>query len=357
MENIVNYADAFPDLILEIMDFFSFDNLEIDQNTRKANPKSVADFILHYKQKYLPDKNLQPRLITKICDKLCDLQVLSLISSGRAADYTSTYLFSSSNKWSNLTRDIKRIAVQRYECAVYGFSYIYDLYRSMIVPIIYYTEAGDITVGTGFYWGGGIATAKHCLENSIKISIPNISAALLNQAPIYISDNPYMDVAFIDADVYVLDLQKIHGEETSSIRQKLMITNEGNPEIMDEIITMGYPKIPGFTHFQTVEKATVSALPQNRFTSTTGEIVAIENEIWMKENLFLITAKIKGGNSGGPVFNKFGELVGIVSEIPFSEGDYDDLGYGTAIPVRFLHEIQQNRQMTMEGIHFVDYSE
>ena len=349
MDSILNNFATFPDLILEILDFFSTDHLVAKKGSNPANPRSISEFLQHYNGKFSHNKEtqaLEPLVITKICDKLCDMYVMILISRGVVAPFTSTYAFSPSMDWGNTPRNLQRLAVKKYECAVFGFSYIYNLYRSMIVPIIHYADNDDISIGTGFYWNGGIATAKHCLENSKKIAIQHFPAEVLNKSEIFISENPKMDIAFINADV-----------QTTIPRHKQLIASESNPEIMDEVITMGYPKIPGFTQFQTVEKATISALPQKRFASTTGEVAAIAREMWMKENLLLITAKIKGGNSGGPVINKYGELIGIVSEIPAFKGDYDDLGYGTAIPIKFLSEIMISKPTTLQKTLFVDYVE
>lgn len=121
---------------------------------------------------------------------------------------------------------------------------------------------------------------------------------------------------------------------------------------------MGYPQIPGYTCFLTAEKAVISSIPEKRFVATEGQIVAEAQEIWSKENLFLITAKIRGGNSGGPVINRFGNCVGIVSGKPFSEGSaYDDLGYGTAIPAKFAIEMLENLSdhHCVTNINFAEY--
>jgi S1-C subfamily serine protease len=60
----------------------------------------------------------------------------------------------------------------------------------------------------------------------------------------------------------------------------------------------------------------------------------------------LITAKIRGGNSGGPVINSNGRFVGIACQAPNYEGDivdYDDLGYGIAVPVKYLNELIEKK--------------
>ncbi len=67
----------------------------------------------------------------------------------------------------------------------------------------------------------------------------------------------------------------------------------------------------------------------------------------------LITAKICGGNSGGPIVNEEGSVVGVSCQIPNYEGDigdYDDLGYGIVIPIKYLFEILSEKK-TMNVPH------
>ena len=54
----------------------------------------------------------------------------------------------------------------------------------------------------------------------------------------------------------------------------------------------------------------------------------------------LLNARVKGGNSGGPVIYDFGQLVGIITQMPMnlSGTNIDELGYGLATHVRYLQE-------------------
>ena len=336
-----DYASQFPDLVKELLVFFSMSKMKKAEGKNALSPNTVGEFISYYKKNHSSTEHPAPRIATEICDKLCALNALHQIHKGYN-DVSNSYLCMLKDNVETLPAQHREILLQRFECAVYGFTYIYERFQSLVVPIIHFTHEDDITIGTGFYWNGGIATAKHCLEGAKCIAIKDISKEQLNSANIYISENINMDLAFIDLKIR---------------KQSLMISNSALPRVLEEIITMGYPKIPGFTHFQTVEKATISALPQKRFTATTGSVAAVAPQVWVKENLFLITAKIRGGNSGGPVINSYGDIIGIVSEIPFAEGNYDDLGYGTAIPISFIIEIADKRQSMLSGMRFTDYVE
>ena len=113
---------------------------------------------------------------------------------------------------------------------------------------------------------------------------------------------------------------------------------------------MGYPNVPGFTEFLAAEKAAISA----RITVTKGAIASEAADLWAKTPLFLITARVRGGFSGGPVINAMGTAVGIVSREPLSKAadkndlyaEYDNLGYGVVIPteeiIKFLTACSKN---------------
>ena len=126
--------------------------------------------------------------------------------------------------------------------------------------------------------------------------------------------------------------------------------------MLDDVLVLGYPNVPGFTELLAVEKAAVSA----RITVTSGTIASSAKEIFSKPSVFLIAARVRGGFSGGPVINGSGLAVGLVSRQPMSpagEGDefyaqYDDLGYGVAIPseqiISFLEACRNEDSETVQ---------
>ena len=142
---------------------------------------------------------------------------------------------------------------------------------------------------------------------------------------VYISENEWVDTAFI---------------KTGRVEEPFIYCDEG--KILQEVLVMGYPKVPTFNAFLTSEKAVISSKAGSRITPTKGYITAYANEYLAKIEAMLITAKIRGGNSGGSVINQNECLVGIACQLPnyYGEiGDYDDLGYGIAVPSKYLKEI------------------
>lgn len=110
----------------------------------------------------------------------------------------------------------------------------------------------------------------------------------------------------------------------------------GTGEIIDEIMVMGYPNHAGFNNF---------------LTATTGQIAGIEKSYLCKYESMLLTGKIKGGNSGGPVLNNKGQIVGVITEVPDSDGNYDKFGYGLAIPSEYIKRMSEEFE---QKITFVD---
>lgn len=313
----------YPNLIIDILNYFSLEN-------GKQNEKSVFNFInKNYSDN---DSNhspkVQPQIIDRICTILCNYQKMSPIKTGSLMGMQNNYGVAVHDKviWQN---DRKRL-INYYNSLVYGLEYVYQHYKDKVVPIVRKEINGDESIGTGFKLFDGIATARHCLENAKSISIKGFTADELNRKPIYISNNQNLDLAFIsiskqcNPDVYIEDA-----------------------EIMQEVITMGYPKIPGFINFLTVEKATISSISEFCITPTTGEIAAIGLNIFSKLNLILITAKIKGGNSGSPVINRNGSIIGVACQIDDSEGDYDKLGYGIVTPISYMKDFVNKQEATL----------
>lgn len=330
-----NYSKLYPKLPIEIILFFS----NIEKINQKIKHKTLIEFVEYYKEKYNTNEYPQPRIIASICEKLVENNQLSVLKREGIDSFNNSYICFQKNNTLKENIQLQDIYNNVLSCLIYGFKFIYNLYKEHVLAIEYTDEKGDKFIGTGFAFLGGIATAKHCLAGAKKIAIKNISKELLNNCTVHIHENELMDLAFIRSE--------------NPLEKSLMFS--GNAEILDEVITLGYPIIPGYHNFLTVEKADVSA----RLTTSAGQIAAVAQDIWIKENLFLITAKIKGGNSGGPVISKRGEIVGVSTNKPEGKGVYDDLGYGTVIPINYLVddiiENKASKKLDISRIEFIDF--
>ena len=318
-----DYDVKYPDLVMDIVEFFSAKNRgKINEYKKSKKLGPIFCFIEKYKDTTDPNGPypVQPSIVERICSKLCSLGIMErLRSNSNLAQLDDFIHFLDINCNDEITRERNS---QMLNSLVYGFEYIYKTYKAKVKPILFEASNGDITVGSGFEIFGGIATAKHCLEGSKSIAIQGYSADVLSKAKILTHTNKNIDIAFID----ISDKEQISPYVAEA-------------KILDDVLVMGYPKIPMFTDFLTAERATISSQAIGRITPTVGNIAA-QGDTIQHTSLFLVTARIKGGNSGGPVINSRGEVVAIAcADTDLSEGDYDKLGYGVATPAKYLLEI------------------
>lgn len=322
-----DYDEKYPDLVIDIVEFFSFKNRAYINECKKSERLGPIFYFIERYKNTDPSKEhypVQPSIVERICSKLCTLGLMERLRSNfKMAEFDDFLHSLDITTWSDeISR--KRTS-QILNSLVYGFEYIYKTYKTKVKPILFEAADGSITVGSGFEIFGGIATAKHCLEGSKSIAIQGYSADILSKAKILTHPNKNIDIAFID----IGDKEQISPYVAEA-------------KILDDVLVMGYPRVPMFTDFLTAERATISSQATGRITPTVGNIAA-QGDTIQRTSLFLITARIKGGNSGGPVINSRGEVVAIAcADTDLSEGDYDKLGYGVATPAKYLLEIMNN---------------
>ncbi len=124
--------------------------------------------------------------------------------------------------------------------------------------------------------GSKILTCFHCVDANSKNGILIDKAKGLVQLATIIFSNK-------DNDIAVLDAGKPIGPPAT-------LVSSANLEIGNEIFTIGFP--------YSIE---------SEKTLTTGNIAAFES------GLIKIDTSVNNGNSGGPLFNKNGEVVGIIN--------------------------------------------
>lgn len=328
MKDFVDYDLKYPNLVCDIMQYFSV------EGKKKSQDKCIGDFCINYPKSQGEDM-LQPEVVGKICDRLVYKRMLSVLRQGTSLRYNDSYMCLQPKVDQPVVRNYQR---DRYNSMVYGFEYIYRLFKDRVIPVVAYHD-DDQPMGSCFRLYEGLVTAKHCLTDGERVAIRGYTADQLSKCQVLISENPDIDVAFIATGEYPL-------------------LNDGTPKVLDDILVMGYPKVPFFLNFCTAEKATISAQAELRMTHTFGAIAAQE-KMYSPAGLpeiMLITAKIRGGNSGGPVINDEGLIVGVATGVPGGEGFSDDnVGYGMAYPISIVDEIKQNG-ISMK-VNFVDFTD
>ena len=324
MKEFNDYDRKYPNLVMDILDYFKIES-GIDN-------KSVLKFCTMHGKKDGGgvDFVYQPEIVSRICQKLCKKNKLSALRTGSGLGFDDNYVFIIRNKqeWERNYNKLRHY----YNSLVYGFEYIYYFYKELVIPLVWEKGNGDYSAGTGFKFCGGIVTARHCIEDPKHLSIKGFSAAELRESQILVPNNPNLDIAFIDVGRSD-DLEVFIDDGT----------------ILQDVLVMGYPKIPAFTDFLTAEKGTISSKAESRLTPTKGTVAAFGDNYLSGAELMLITARIRGGNSGGPVINEDGSIIGIACQTPYYDdeiGDYDDLGYGIAVPIKYLQEVLRGKNQT-----------
>ena len=328
MIEFLDYDVKYPSLIFDIVDYFTLGNGNI-------NSKKVISFCTDYKVPQGEDL-IQPDVVDKIRQKLCSARKMSCIKSGGAIGGDSNYLVVIRDR--NQYHKNKDYYVFYYNSLVYGFEYIYHEYRAKVIPLVVKTKEGE-SMGTCFRMYNGLVTAKHCLTDGCAIAVQGYTGEFLNKCNVYVSSNADIDLAYIE-----------------TCEDNGFFEDEGH--VLDDVLVMGYPKVSFFLNFCTAERAIISAKAELRMTPTMGAIAA-KGEIYFPKGLpelFLITAKIRGGNSGGPVINSKGMVVGVATGISAGEGLSDDnVGYGMAYPIQTIRDMI--REKNYVAFDFVDFPE
>lgn len=177
----------------------------------------------------------------------------------------------------------------------YGFEYIIKKYQNSVVKIEVKTEKG-LSLGTGFImlfdklFKPFIVTNKHVAQYKDNLKIISSDNKIIDYEKILLSDNE--DIAII-----VL-------KETDINQKYFHFLDE--IEILQEIVTIGYPRI---------------AMTRESYQlSHKGEINSFVQD-YSGNNFFILSAKTSPGNSGGPVLNEFGMVIGMTTQDFFENNE------------------------------------
>lgn len=198
---------------------------------------------------------------------------------------------------------------------ILGFEYIIDTYKHSVLKIEHICKEGKHSIGTGFMVKLEmkllLITNKHVIENYRELNIYDFDDNKIEHLEPYLSKTK--DIGIIE----------ITNDSTSTP----FILNV-NPKILSEIITIGYPSIPMTRYaYQVYHKGEINSFVEDYFGN----------------NLFLISAKTSAGNSGSPIIDAEGKVVGIVTQELFEKNDFYEKGklpYYASIPaIDIINEI------------------
>lgn len=197
---------------------------------------------------------------------------------------------------------------------ILGFANIFGRYSDSIFKIANEDQNGDIALGTGFCVtthlkkNGAeqrfLITNKHVVEKFDKLSVFTKNDQLIEYDNIKYDEK--RDIAFIELKDVVTNPPYL------ILKPKI--------DILSDIITIGYPGVP--------------FLKESYQLSHKGEVNSLVEDFYSNK-FFLISAKTSSGNSGSPVINDEGCVVGMLTQELYDKNDFIEKGkppYYAAIP-------------------------
>lgn len=198
-----------------------------------------------------------------------------------------------------------------------GWGFIITRYSSSVFKIEHEKKNGEKAIGTGFYLACSngdrksplLITNKHVLEGAANFRIYDKEDHEYQFKDIKL--DPARDLAYIELEGF-LNCESFH----------LNIENDH----LEEVITIGYPSIPMTKYAYQVYHR--------------GEINS-EVEDYSGNKIFLFSAKTSAGNSGSPLIDKWGVVLGIATRELFEKEEFYEKGklpYYAAIPSSEINE-------------------
>lgn len=206
-----------------------------------------------------------------------------------------------------------------YEFAAHGFYRIRNHFEKSVKAVVVQREDGNDDIGTSFLWGNSrtLITARHVIRSKKVVRITGNNNKPICLSKLLVPQDKGLDIAMM-----LVDEDAMRGLPYFRFRPAV---------VLDEVLCMGYPPIPCFDALQISDLASINA----RLKASSGNIVAEGSSYVEGQEYLLINARVKGGNSGGPIINRKGYAVGMLVNVPLNLQDstrIDELGYGVATP-------------------------
>jgi hypothetical protein len=194
---------------------------------------------------------------------------------------------------------------------IMGWQYTVNRYSNSVFKIEHIIH-GDSSIGTGFLYGKKniLITNAHCVDKADKVNVYDVNDNLITYTNI-VKDEKY-DLAAIYLET----------EFTST-----PFTPSSEIENLAEVVTIGYPSIPMTKlAYQVIHKGEINAFVEDYYG----------------QNYIVFSAKTSSGNSGSPLLNKAGQVIGVVTSELFEKEAFFEKGklpYYGAIPITHLDTI------------------
>ncbi len=188
-----------------------------------------------------------------------------------------------------------------------------QIYRGAYRGVVEITVVGaeGRAEGSGFVYDqqGHVLTNQHVVDSGGSISVRFWNGA--SRKATLVGSDPSTDVAVVKVD------------GATSLLHPLLLGNSSKMQVGDDVVAIGSP----FGLEETVTRGIVSAL-HRQMTSPNG--FSIDDSIQTD-------AAINHGNSGGPLLNGGGEVIGINSQIAGGSGGNEGVGF--AVPSNTVRSV------------------
>lgn len=279
-----------------------------------------------------------------ICRKMCDDLLLRVFHNDPYSFVKNRFEGISLATCSEPEEVLRKLDYEDFDYKYRGFTYTRNCFKNSVLPIVGIKEDGDLDIGTTYYIGENLfATAAHCVLDFEKFKV------LKGENPLALRNVKFAH----GEDVERYDLAVIEVEGEIDCRPLGLAT----PSVLDDVLIMGYPRISGFDAIQIAETATIGAYQK----AAEGQILGEGFEHVMRMDCFLINARVKGGNSGSPVINREGRVVGTLAHLPMDDQTgtdnprYDLMGYGACLPSKYITRLIENpdvHEMAVDGEYY-----
>jgi S1-C subfamily serine protease len=191
-------------------------------------------------------------------------------------------------------------------------SQAYEIVRPSIVriqtlaPVPEEEFGGELGTGIVITDSGIILTSLHIVKDALKIYV--VFADGFESEAIVVVAQPENDLAVLRARVIPDDLIPA------------TLASSATLNVGDEVVAVGHP----FGINNTLSAGVVSGLKRNFKIPETGALLT---------NLIQFDAAVNPGNSGGPLVNRNGEVVGIVTALLNPTEQEFFIGIGFAVPI------------------------
>ena len=296
-------------------------------NAGKSNPleyffprtPSVHSFISFYFSQGNHDGHVPGSLVEAAFELMEDKFIISKNGMPMLSAGVSNQSYVLNDGWITYLRDNDLLYND-----LFGFRYVIERYQHSVVKIEVHSMDGRISIGTGWL----LDIIRPAPAERIRVVVTNAhvidgskSFKVLDKDDVVI---PHHNQESFQAREQV-DMALIHIDRQEQVPDFCMAHNTG---LLAEVITMGYPAIPlSQAAYQVVHK---------------GEVNASVKDYLTNQDLLIISARTAPGNSGSPVLDEMGRVVGMLVQELFEKEDFQERGiapYSACLPVATINDM------------------